>query len=168
MNLGTDKLADKLQLSSVMGEGQSLSKIIGNIIYFFMVFFGIVSGVEIEMLGFESITLSLHNILNLSGNILFGLVILVIGNFISGVVYDSLSKKNENVYVAGIARVVIIGLFLAISLRTMGIANSIVELAFGLILGALAVTVALSYGLGGREAAGKHMERILKKFQDGK
>ena len=47
----------------------------------------------------------------------------------------------------------------------MGIANSIVELAFGLTLGAIAVAVALSYGLGGREAAGKHMEQILKKFQ---
>ena len=47
----------------------------------------------------------------------------------------------------------------------MGIANSIVELAFGLTLGSLAVTVALAYGLGGREAAGKHMEKILKKFQ---
>ena len=88
-----------------MGEGQSLSKIIGNIIYFFMVFFGVVSGVEI--LGFERITLSLHNILNLSGNILCGLVILVIGNFISGIVYNSLSKKKDNVYVAEIARVAI-------------------------------------------------------------
>jgi hypothetical protein len=36
----------------------------------------------------------------------------------------------------------------------MGIANEIVELAFGVTLGAIAVAVALSYGLGGREAAG--------------
>ena len=33
---------------------------------------------------------------------------------------------------------------LAIALRTMGIANSIVELAFGLTLGAIAIAVALS------------------------
>ncbi|MEQ9425357.1 MAG: mechanosensitive ion channel [Cyclobacteriaceae bacterium] len=164
MNLGADKLAEKLQLESMIGEGQSLSKIVANVTYFFLVFFGVVSGVE--MLGFERITHSLHNILNLSGNILFGLVILVIGNFISGIIHNSLNKKKENAYIAGIARIAIIGLFLAISLRTMGIANSIVELAFGLTLGALAVTVALSYGLGGREAAGKHMDRILKKFQN--
>lgn len=166
INLGTDKAADRLQISTMIGEGQSLSNIIGNVIYFFLVFFGVVSGVE--MLGFERITHSLHNILNLSGNILFGLVIMVIGNFISGIVHNSLSKNKDNLYIAGIARMAIIGLFLAISLRTMGIANSIVDLAFGLILGALAVTVALSYGLGGREAAGKHMAHILKKFQGGK
>ena len=47
----------------------------------------------------------------------------------------------------------------------MGIANSIVELAFGLILGAIAVAIALSYGLGGREAAGIHMKEILNKLK---
>src|SRR5690606_34953125 len=52
-----------------------------------------------------------------------------------------------------------------IALRTMGIANEIGELAFGLILGALAVAVALSYGLGGREAAGEHFKDIIKKLR---
>ena len=44
-------------------------------------------------------------------------------------------------------------------LRAMGIANEIVQLAFGLVLGAIAVAVALSFGLGGREAAGKLLDR---------
>ena len=35
-------------------------------------------------------------------------------------------------------------------------------------LAAVAVAVALSFGLGGREAAGKQMEHILGKFRDGK
>ena len=87
------------------------------------------------------------------------------GNFLGSIIYKSMNSSGENAFVAGIARVAIIGLFLAIALRTMGIANSIVELAFGLTLGAIAVAVALSYGLGGREAAGKHMEEILKRFR---
>jgi len=36
-----------------------------------------------------------------------------------------------------------------------------VNLAFGLVLGAVAVAFALSFGLGGREAAGKQMEHWL-------
>ncbi len=40
-------------------------------------------------------------------------------------------------------------------LRFMGIADDIVLLAFGLILGAAAVAAALAFGLGGRDAAGK-------------
>lgn len=164
-NLGMDNLVDKLQLKSVLGE-QQLSSIVANIIFYFMVFFGVISGVE--MLGLDRLAEVLHTILNLSGNVLFGLIILVMGNFLGSVIYKSLGGSEDNKFVAGIARVAIIGLFLAIALRTMGIANSIVELAFGLTLGAIAVAVALSYGLGGREAAGKHMEKILKKFQDKK
>lgn len=161
-NLGIDKLVEKLQLKSVLGN-QTLSGIVSNVILYFMVFFGVISGME--MLGLARLAEVLHTILNLSGSVLFGLIILVMGNFLGSIIYKSMSASKENVFVAGIARVAIIGLFLAIALRTMGIANSIVELAFGLTLGAVAVAVALSYGLGGREAAGKHMAEILKKFQ---
>lgn len=58
--------------------------------------------------------------------------------------------------VANIARFAILDLVIA-----MGLANEIVSLAFGLPLGAIAVAVALSFGLGGREAAGKQMEHWL-------
>lgn len=164
-NLGMDTLMERLQLKNVLGE-QKLSGIVANILFYFMVFFGVISGVE--MLGLDRLAEVLHTILNLSGNVLFGLIILVMGNFLGSIIYKSMNASNENSFVAGIARVAIIGLFLAIALRTMGIANSIVELAFGLTLGAIAIAVALSYGLGGREAAGKHMEQILKKFQEKK
>lgn len=164
-NVGIDKLSEKLQLKSVLGD-QKLSGIVSSILYFFIVFFGVISGVE--MLGLDRLAEVLHTILNLSGNVLFGLIILVMGNFLGSIIYKSMSASENNAFVAGIARVAIVGLFLAIALRTMGIANSIVELAFGLTLGAIAVAVALSYGLGGREAAGKHMEQILKKFQNKK
>jgi hypothetical protein len=40
----------------------------------------------------------------------------------------------------------------------MGIADEIINLAFGLLLGAIAVAVALAFGLGGREAASREIE----------
>lgn len=165
VNIGVDKLSKQLHLF-IIAEDQSLSKVIANILHFFIVFFGVISGVE--LLGMDRLTEVMHNILNLSGDILFGLVVMVLGNFVASVVHGSMSKKKENEFAAGIARMAIIGLFLAIALRTMGIANSIIDLAFGLTLGSLAVTVALAYGLGGREAAGKHMEDILKRFRKDK
>jgi hypothetical protein len=161
-NMGADQLGSKLNLF-IVSEEYSLSKIVAAIVYFFVVFFGIVTG--IEMLGFERLSEVFHTILNLLGSILFGMVVMLIGNMIASTVYAAMTKSNTNTYMAGVARVGIIGLFLAIALRTMGIANSIVELAFGLTLGSLAVTIALAYGLGGREAAGKHMAKILDRFQ---
>ena len=47
----------------------------------------------------------------------------------------------------------------------MDLANEIVEAAFYLTLGAAAVAFALSFGLGGREAAGKQMDHWLSKFR---
>src|SRR3546814_13328718 len=60
---------------------------------------------------------------------------------------------------ARIARVAILGLVVAMGLRAMGVADDIVNLAFGLVLGAVAVAIALAFGLGGRDAAGKVAQR---------
>ena len=48
-----------------------------------------------------------------------------------------------------------IALATAMGLRFMGIADDVVLLAFGLVLGAAAVAAALAFGLGGRNAAGQ-------------
>lgn len=163
LNLGADDWSKKLNLFFI-SDDQSFSKVVSNVILYFIVFFGVVEGVD--MLGFDRVSEVLHNILNLSGNILFGLVVMVIGNVVASAIHNSMAAKKEQKFAASAVKFGVIGLFFAIALRTMGIANSIVELAFGLTLGSLAVTIALSYGLGGREAAGEHMRRILKKFQD--
>lgn len=50
----------------------------------------------------------------------------------------------------------------AIGLTEMGLANEIIQLAFGLLLAALAVAVALAFGLGGREVAAREIEGWLE------
>ena len=54
-----------------------------------------------------------------------------------------------------IVRYAIIALFTAIGLTFMGLADQIVMMAFGLILGSAAVATALAFGLGGRDAAAR-------------
>jgi hypothetical protein len=51
--------------------------------------------------------------------------------------------------------------FTAIGLTFMGLADQIVILAFGLILGSAAVAVALAFGLGGRDAAARLLDRYV-------
>ncbi len=162
-SMGLDQTAEKIQIHNMIGAGQSLSKLVANLIYFFLVFFGIITAVEI--LGLSRLTEILHQILEVTGQILFGLVILAIGNYISLLIYNTMTRSSKNHFIAGVVRWASLALFIAIALRTMGIANEIVELAFGLILGAIAVAVALSYGLGGREAAGEHFKDIIQKFR---
>ncbi len=162
-SLGVDSLVKKMELSSVIGDKNSLSAIVSNIVYFFLIFFGIITGVE--MMNFAELTDVLNVLLTTSGQILFGLIILIVGNMIASVVYKSLSKSENNKSIASIVKYAIIGLFLAMALTKMGFADDIVKLAFGLILGAIAIVISLSYGLGGREAAGEHMKEIIKKIK---
>jgi hypothetical protein len=44
------------------------------------------------------------------------------------------------------------------ALREMGLANEIINLAFGLLLGGIALAAALAFGLGGREVAGRELK----------
>jgi hypothetical protein len=57
------------------------------------------------------------------------------------------------------ARIAIIIFSAALALREMGIAESIVNLAFGLLLGAVAAAADLAFGLGGRDAAARQVDR---------
>lgn len=165
-SLGTDKMSERLGLSNIVGENTEMSSLIANVVFFFIMFIGIITGMErLEFVRLNSI---LTEIFELTGQISFGLVILVLGNFLANLAYKTMASGRSDTFIASIARIIILGLFLAISLRTMGIADNIVELAFGLTLGAVAVAVALSFGLGGREAAGEQMKRILDKFNKDK
>jgi len=105
--------------------------------------------------------------INFGGDVLLGVVILLIGFWLSGVAYAGILRtSSENAKGLGrLAQVAIIGVVIAMGLRAMGIADDIVNLAFGFTFGAIAVAVALAFGLGGREAAGKQMEYWLSKLR---
>ncbi|HEY9658863.1 MAG TPA: hypothetical protein V6C65_10455, partial [Allocoleopsis sp.] len=63
------------------------------------------------------------------------------------------------------ARVAIIALVSAMALQQMGIASNIVNLAFGLLVGAIAVAIALAFGLGGRDVAADQLREWLASFR---
>jgi hypothetical protein len=63
------------------------------------------------------------------------------------------------------ARISIVVLASAMALRQMGLANEIITLAFGLLLGAIAVAAAIAFGIGGRELAGDTLKKWLDKVE---
>ena len=54
-------------------------------------------------------------------------------------------------------------MFTAIGLTFMGLADVIVMMAFGLILGSAAIAAALAFGLGGRDAAARLLNQAADK-----
>lgn len=160
-NMNFDSLPKKVGLSEVIGNETSVSKLVGNIAYFFIIFSGII--IAVEKLNFQHMSEILSNLMVLSSKILLGLVILTLGNFIATVAKKSITN---NKITSKIVYFALLSLFLAMGLRSMGLADDIVNLAFGLTLGAAAIAFALAFGLGGREAAGKELAEWFKKLKE--
>ncbi len=159
--LNLNEVLGKAGLTSVLG-GTNIVKLICNVVYAFIILFGLMTA--LDKLEFTQLSEMMNTVVDLGGNILFGLIILAIGNWIATVAAKNFDKNGQNPFVASVIRVAILAVFLAIGLTKMGIAENIVNMAFGITLGTVALTVVLSFGLGGRQAAGEQMKKILDKF----
>jgi len=163
--MGFDDIPGKLGLEGVFSGKLSPSGIAGTLILFFAMLFATVEAAN--QLQFTQVRDLVSTFIRFGSEVLLGTLILAIGFWLANVVHDALARGgSENArWLARIAQVAIVGLVIAMGLRAMGIAPEIVNLAFGLTLGAVAVAVALSFGLGGREAAGRQMEHWLQKLR---
>jgi hypothetical protein len=116
-----------------------------------------------KQLGGGTIAVFLAQVTELGGKVIFGTLIIVVGVFLARMIANLVgSGTGEGGYAQTIVRYAIIALFTAIGLTFMGLADAIVMMAFGLILGSAAVATALAFGLGGRDAAA----RVLNKYAD--
>ena len=107
-----------------------------------------------------TIAIFLAQVTALGGKVIFGTLIIVVGIFLARIIANLVgSGTGEGGFAQTIVRYAIIALFTAIGLTFMGLADQIVMLAFGLILGSAAVASALAFGLGGRDAAARILER---------
>ena len=155
---GVDGLPKVLGLETVFN-GVQPSTLAARLVIFFAMLFAVVEAAN--RLGFTQVRDVVTLFIEFGAHILLGSVILVIGFWLSNVAQRVIEKadREHSVLLARIAQFAILGLVFAMGLRAMGIANEIVQIAFALVLGAIAVAVALSFGLGGREAAGKLLDR---------
>ena len=90
-----------------------------------------------------------------------GLVIFGIGLWLGNLAGSAIEagQSPNSKLLALVARVAIWVLAGAMALSQLGLGSEIVNLAFGLTLGAVAIAVALAFGLGGRELAGRELEK---------
>jgi len=119
------------------------------------------------LLGFVALQAFLGAFLVLAGRVLLGLAIFGIGLYLAGLaarVVRSSGAANARV-LATAARVAVIVLTSAMALRQMGLANEIINLAFGLVVGAVAVAAAIAFGLGARDTAGRQVEDWVRAYR---
>jgi len=119
-------------------------------------------------LGFQDLAGMLVKLTLLFGKIVLGAVIFGFGLYLASV-FGRIASRRGGAYgsiLGSIVRVAIVALALFMGLREMGIANEIITLAFGLILGSAAVAAAIAFGMGGRDLAKKHMEQWTQNLEE--
>jgi hypothetical protein len=165
-SLGFNQLPEKIGFKA-FSENLTASDFVGKLIVFFAMLFA--SAEAANRLGFTQVPNIVSMFIEFGGDILLGSIILMIGFWLSNLAYNAIDRASgkKSSGLASIARLAIIGLVVAMGLRAMGIADDIVNIAFGLTLGAVAIAFALAFGLGGREAAGKQLEYWFQKMRDG-
>jgi hypothetical protein len=108
-------------------------------------------------------------ILAIAAQVLIGVIVFAIGLYLANLAFNLImaSGTTQSRFLAQSARVAILTLVGAMALNRMGIAPNIVNLAFGLILGGIAVAIALAFGLGGREVAREELKSWVNSFKGG-
>lgn len=148
--MNINALPAKLGIKRIFTDTFTPTRLIGGAIMFFALLAA--STAAVNLLGIDVISQIFARILEFGGGLLVGGLILIIGNFLSTLAHRSLIEGGND-GIANIARIAILGLVLAMGLRTMGLADNIVNMAFGFTIGSVAVAAALAFGLGGRDAA---------------
>ena len=161
--LALNTLPAKLGLESLLPKNMTLVNLVQKITMFFILLTAF--SVAVEILQVDILTNVFAHILSFGGKILVGSLILFVGAALANLAYNKLSLSPNNSFMAGIARFAILGLVLSMGLKEMGLADNIVNMAFGLTLGAIAIAFAVSFGVGGIDAARSLSGEWAKRFK---
>ena len=149
---------DAIRSTGVLPATAVPSRIVANIAMIVVILAASIEAAR--QLGGDEIAIFLAQVTALGGKVIFGTLIIVVGIFLARIVANLVgSGTGEGSFAQTLVRYAIIALFTAIGLTFMGLADAIVMMAFGLILGSAAVATALAFGLGGRDAAARILER---------
>lgn len=161
--VGFDSITRNMEIGNWRpGTGSmALSDLVGYIAQVLVVFFLTIEALRLIKLGFlvsmlTAITAYLPMVL--AAVIILGLG-LIVANIVSNVLSNILTGPSFKI-LASVAKYSIIALAIFMALDQLGVAATIVNSAFILILGGLALAFGLSFGLGGKEFASNYLTKL--------
>lgn len=166
---GFNAVLARLGLGKKPSEGEPTpSEIVGYLVLVAIMLFAAIEASR--LLGFVLLADLVAQFTAFASQVVLGLIIFAIGLHLANLAARTVQASGvaQAGLLAMATRVSILVLAGAMALRQMGLANEIINLAFGLLLGAIAVAVALAFGLGGREAAARELEEWLQSVKSEK
>jgi hypothetical protein len=155
----------KLQRPQML-KPQSLPEVLGTLVVIGIMLLAAIQAAEI--VGFGSLSRIITSMGSVAAQVLSGLLVFAIGlflaNFVANMV-DNSAIPNARA-LSTISRIAIILLSVAMALRQMGVANDIVNLAFGGMIAGLGIAIAIAFGWGGRNAAGRLVDSLVNNLEE--
>jgi hypothetical protein len=140
------------------------SQVVGILAFIYIIFFAVMEASE--ALNFKMLSNLSSDFITFAFKVILSVIILGVGIFIGDWVRRLVEgAAKERPFLANLAKAAIVIFALAIALQNLGIGNEIVMLAFGLLLGSIAVAAAIAFGIGSREIAGRETEAWVKKLK---
>jgi hypothetical protein len=140
------------------------SELVGIVVFVGIMLFAVVTATE--RLQFETLTVIVEAIIAISGQVIVAVLIFAVGWYVANLAFRVISQPGNSQMnlLAQTARIFILAFVGAMALQRLGIATSIVNLAFGLFAGAIALGAAIAFGIafgwGGRETAAETVRQV--------
>lgn len=166
---GTARLLRRLKFNQLLERGGVLqaversgshlnpAKVIANLL-FWVVMFAVLL-IAASAIGLDSLANVFTELMSYIPSVIAAIVIIilgiVLGGFVGGLIMASAGGLHGGPWLARIGRGGVIVLAVFMALQELGIATDIVTTAFAILFGAVALALALSFGLGNRELAGE-------------
>lgn len=164
-----DKIADGTGLSHIFRKGgmkYSASEGLSHLIYW--VFVVIFIMITVKTMGLTIVSDSVDKLIVYIPHVLAAVVIIVLGlilaKVISSLIHFAVTYLDlpDSKMLKRVARWAIVVYASVTALEELGLGSLLMGTTFQMIFGALCFAFALAYGLGGKEAAAKHLEKYTR------
>jgi hypothetical protein len=166
---GTQRLLRRLHFNQMLERGGVMQaversgshlnpvRVIANVLFWFVMFAVLL--IAANAIGMESLANVFSELVSYIPSVIAAIVIIilgiVLGGFVGGLIMASAGGLHGGPWLARIGRGGVIVLAIFMALQELGIATDIVTTAFAILFGAVALALALSFGLGNRDLAGE-------------
>lgn len=167
-----DALSKRIELDSLLAKGgikYSFTELIGVICYWLMLLVTFV--VAINAVGLTIVADLLNRIILYVPNVVAAIFILILGMFVATLLGNIVQTAANNIglsqakFLTKVTEVVVVAFAIFITLEQLKIGIRITEITLSIILGSLGLGLALAFGLGCRDLAGKFVEELIDKLK---
>jgi len=167
-----DSLASRIELDKILEKGglsYSLSELIGVICYWFGLL--ITFMVAINAIGLTIAAELLNKVVLYIPNVIAAIFILIISMFAATALKNIVKTAANNAglsqgkLLGQVVEVVVMIFAVFVALEQLNIGIRVTELTVGIILGSLGLALALSFGLGCKDIAGRYVAELVEKLK---